>query len=317
MTDTALIELWRSVLAEGDPGLHLVDPSHTLQVFVGASDLGAPRLVIRSLAKPSTPTLSDVVQVDRYEDKGGKWNLVFTLQDQRFREVFFRLSDDICARTASAVNENTALDCVAVVVEEWRRLMKPRPTGLLSVEELRGLIGELWLLLWMFGGQRSIDEAVEGWLGPMGLPQDFWYADLGFIEAKSIGPATVRVQVSSEHQFDADPLQLAVIRVANAAETTAGAVNLPLLINRVRAGLTESAVTHDALDGRLTRLGVDVHQTWYQETWFVVARVTTYDTSGGFPAIRNSELPVGVRRVRYEIELEDIGEFVQSDVEIG
>ena len=41
--------------------------------------------------------------------------------------------------------------------DEWKRLLRARPTGVLSLEELRGLVGELWLLLNRFAASMPID----------------------------------------------------------------------------------------------------------------------------------------------------------------
>ena len=124
------------------------------------------------------------------------------------------------------------MDRVGVVFDEWRRLLKPRASGLLSMEELWGLVGELWLILNKFSTTRSIEAAIEGWLGPMGLPQDFWYDGDGFREAKAIGPST-RVKISSEHQLDADDLELIILQIANTDEQTVGAINVrPWLAER-------------------------------------------------------------------------------------
>jgi hypothetical protein len=316
MSETELIATWRGYMAGSAAGLHLADARHPLQLFIGTTDQGAPRVVIRTGARPTKPNLSNVVLVERYEDKGGKWNLSFTLQDRKFDEVFLRLADDVHARSAAAPNEQAALDRVGVVFDEWRRLLKPRASGLLSMEELRGLVGELWLILNEFSRTRSIEAAIEGWLGPMGLPQDFWYDGDGFREAKAIGPSTTRVKISSEHQLDEDDLDLIVLQIANTDEQTVGAVNLPAMVGRASTALSDVGASADALQERLARLGVDVTEAFYQDTWFVVTRMTNYGVDGGFPRIMASTLPTGVTRVIYEIELVAIEEFKRSETEV-
>lgn len=317
MAESALINSWREHLVGPVPGLHLTDSVHPLQFFIGKTDDDAPRVVIRSVDKPVKPTLSDVVSVERYEEQSGKWNLSLTLRDNKFSEVFLRLTDDMYARSSDAPNPRVALDRVAAVLEEWRRLLEPRPLGLLTMDELRGLIGELWLIDIEFSAERTIEAAIEGWLGPLGLPQDFWYAEGGFYEAKSIGPATVRVKVSSEHQLDAADLELRVIVIGSTDESSPGAVNLPALVNRIKSKLAAVAVSADTFDERLDRLGVDLSESFYSEAWFVVSRMTVYEVDGRFPAIRASSLAVGVERVNYELQLAAIEEFRVRSVEVS
>lgn len=317
MSETQLIATWRGYMTGSAAGLHLADAGHPLQLFIGTTDQGAPRLVIRTGARPTKPTLSNVVLVERYEDKGGKWNLSFTLQDRKFDEVFLRLADDVYARSAAAPNERSALDRVSVVFDEWRRLLRPRASGLLSMEELRGLVGELWLILNEFSTTRSIAAAIEGWLGPMGLPQDFWYDGDGFLEAKAIGPSMTRVNISSEHQLDTEDLELIVLQIANTDEQTVGAINLPTLVGRTLTALSDTGASADDLQERLARLGVDVTEAFYQDTWFVVTRMTNYGVDDEFPRIMASALPTGVTRVIYQIELVAIEKFKRSETEVS
>lgn len=316
MTESHFIQVWRDQLASPESGLHLASPNHILQFFVGVTELRSPRLVLRAAEKPVKPVLSSVVLVDRYQDQGGKWNLSFTLQDHRFTEVFLRLADDIERRSAGASTEISALNRVAVVVDEWRRLLKPRRLGLLTVQELRGLIGELYLLLNYFGRTRGMATAVEGWLGPMGLPQDFWYAEDGYHEAKTIGPAIANVKISSARQLDASPLDLLVLTVANTGEGTVGAVNLPALVGCVKKALSGEGAAVDSLDDRLSRLGVAFGDSFYEDTWFVVSKLSTYTVTDEFPSIRASGLPLGLDRVTYELELQAIEFFKRGTTEV-
>jgi Putative PD-(D/E)XK family member, (DUF4420) len=317
MNEGGLIDAWRIFLKAPDPGLHLVDPRHVLPIFVGKTDQGTPRMVIRSSVKGARPSLSSVVLVERYEDEGGKWNLSFTLQDSKFTEVFLRLADDVHARTAQAPNEAAALDRVSQVIDEWHRLLKPRPAALLTMEELRGLVGEVWLLLSEFSATRPMDAAVAGWLGPMGLPQDFWYPESGFHEAKVVGPSTTRLRISSEAQLDASPLELLVVHVANTAEGTTGAVTLTTLAVRVTAALAELGISADPFTERLDQLGVSLCESYYADTWFLVTLLQSYAVTPEFPAIRASQLDPSVTRVTYQVQLSSIGNFLQRSVKVN
>ncbi|WP_370287784.1 PD-(D/E)XK motif protein [Nocardioides sp.] len=309
MTEVSLAAIWREHLLSPDSGLHLADPSHPLQIFVGKTDQAAPRMVIRSVARPARPALSEIVLVERYQDGSGKWNLRFTLQNRAFNEVFLRLADHVHASSAKAPSEEAALDRVLVVLDEWRRLIRPRPAGLLSMEALRGLVGELWLVLEHFTASKSMDAVVHGWLGPLGLPQDFWFEGEGHYEAKAVGPAMDRVKISSESQLDVDDLELIVLLVANTSETTVGAFNLPILVARVRERLLTEGVVSDALDERLTRLGVQLNDHFYSDTWFVLEGMERYKVTDGFPRIVGSDLTAGIGRVRYEISIPDLEPF--------
>jgi len=300
----SLLSTWRN--HSDGPGMHLVGSDHPLQFFIGRDDTGRARVVIRGSVKPQKPNLSGLVHIDRFEDQSSMWNLSLVLQDSKFEEVFLRLLDDMNARTATAPNQAVATDRVTVVIDEWHRLLKARPKGVLTMEELRGLVGELWLVLNWFTRDRSLETALEGWLGPLGLPQDFWFEQDGHHEAKCIGPSTTNLKISSAEQLDPSDLHLLVLIVAGTDESQLGAMNLPTIVSRVHGALVKTGASDQPLRERLDHLGVDLAEPFYQDTWFVVSNVDCYLVDDRFPAIRASSLPDGISRVKYQIDVNAI-----------
>ena len=311
MSESEFLAEWRSQLESGQSGLHLVGLVHPLDIFVGSNDVGNPKVTLQTKAKPQEPVLSGIVLVDRRQGTQGYWHLTLTLQDMRFKEVFLRLADDVFTRSESAGTEEQALRTVHGVFDEWRRLLSPRPLGVLTKEALRGLVGELWVLIHRFAQQRPMDEAIMGWLGPLNAHQDFWYDDSGLHEIKSIGPTMSAVKISSEYQLDSlgDDLELIVLAVGDVAEGAAGAVNLLTLVADVKEALEKVATSDDELQMRLVRLGVDLGQQYYADNWFLVSSEANYSVDDDFPAIRASTLPDGVERVTYRIGLGAIEPF--------
>lgn len=316
MSEAEFLAQWRADLSTGMVGVQLADVEHPLEIYVGASDLGAPRIQVRSQIKPAVPELSDIVIVDRVQ-KNDRWILTLTLVDPRFTEVFLRLSAHMVSRSRSARDEAHAWVAVDAVFDEWRRLLKPRPSGLLSLDALRGLIGEMWFLRHRLMTRMPADTALLGWLGPMGAPQDFWYADLGALETKAIGPSARAVLISSAEQLDLEPMELVVLQVPQVAPGEAGAVNLPALVGSVADALEAISYPQNDLEIRLNRLGVDISADYYRDMNFRVASIETYAVDAGFPAIRAGSLPPGVGGVTYAIERTALAPHLLSSETLG
>lgn len=311
MTEAGFESTWRKDLQQGVTGVQLVEVDHPLEVYVGASELGNARFQIRSIAKPVLPVLADVVLVDRAAF-GQSWVLTLTLQDARFREVFIRLASHVVARSRDAESEPEALKIVDQIIDQWRRMMTPRPSRRLSLEALRGLVGELWFLLHRQSAGTAFTDALDGWLGPLGEPQDFWSAERGFREVKSVGPSAPAVKISSAEQLDPEPMSLMVLEVPQVPEATARAETLVSLANAARDRLDGENRKPDDLAFRLERLGVDLTDTWYAEQWFRVDSVAEFRVSGSFPRIPARELPLGVGKVRYQIARSALEPYKQS-----
>lgn len=310
-SEAAFLSDWRLRLQNGQCGVVLADAHHPLEVYLGASDVGHPLVQIRSNIKPQLPELSEHVVVSRTETSP-HWLLTLSLQDHQFTEVFLHLVAHLISASRGDVTPQAAWLTVSGVLDEWKRLLRARPMGLLSLEELRGFVGEIWLMLNRFLPILGIDAAINGWLGPLSAPQDFWYPGSGFHEAKSIGPTATSIRISSEYQLDEPTMELVVMHVPQVVETELGATNLVLLVERVRTALADAGVRQDALTLRLSQMGVDEDQPYYADMWFRVTTVEVFELNGLFPAVRQSALPSGVKRVRYSIERTAIAPFLVS-----
>lgn len=309
MSERTFLADWKARLKTGQLGVVLVEAGHPLEIYVGASDLGLPLVQIRSKVKPSLPEISELVQVTR-QQQGEHWLLSLTLQDARFSDVFLRLVTHLVSASRRDSKPESAWKSVAAVLDEWKRLLQMRPQGLLNIDELRGLVGELWLVLHRFAKVMPIDQVIAGWLGPLGAPQDFWYELTGFHEAKSIGPSVTRIKISSAHQLDEQGMELLVLQVPQVASSETGAVNLIALVEDVSAQLSVLSDGTAELDVRIKRLGVDLEHPYYADTWFRVNAVETFNVIEGFPAIRHSGLQDGVARVRYSLDRSAIAPFL-------
>lgn len=304
-------QTWRADLAFGTVGVQLAEVEHPLEVYVGSSDLGAPRIQVRSSARPNVPNLADVIVIHRAESNGA-WVLTLTLQDRRFVEAFIRLAVHVVDRTRPQISESAALAVMDSVFDEWRRMMTPSPRGRLGIDTLRGLIGELWFLLHRAATQRAFGDAVAGWTGPLGTPQDFWFPESGFSEVKSIGQGAKVLRISSAEQLDEQDLELIVLTAPQVSEGTPSSVNLVQLHETARMRLSEVGLASDELDLRMRRMGVDLDDHYYAETFFEVQSLARYPVTDGFPAIRASDLPAGVGNVQYQLALSALEPFQDS-----
>jgi hypothetical protein len=82
---------------------------------------------------------------------------------------------------------------------ELRRIGNGNSNGLLTREQQRGLIGELWFLDRIAIPKLGPRAAIEAWHGQEGSPKDFWF-DKGCLEVKTSGAGAEKIEISSiEH----------------------------------------------------------------------------------------------------------------------
>ncbi len=269
-----------------------------------------PLLLLRHAAEASPknppPRLKGLeVTLAEPESDGGRV-LALRLLDAAQREVFYLLCLDVIGAAANARNEAEAVALTVARTWRWHHLLRGGADGRLSVEEQKGLIGELQVLEQLLLPQLNAADAVTAWLGPFGAPKDFEVGRIA-IEAKARrGAATPFVAISSEHQLSTDgtdTLFLHVAELSQAADGTSGAFCLTEIAKRLHDAVARAdQVAADLLEGRLIAAGFDWTDD-YSDTVFVAGPPRMYRVSDGFPSITPAILGQGIERVRYSISL--------------
>ena len=178
-----------------------------------------------------------------------------------------------------------------------------RPLGLLSLEELRGLVGELWMLLNRFAhGDARIERHSRGWLGPLG-------------RHKTSG---TRPPASTRRSRSARPPRAS--RSARPSSSTNRAWNSwscrcrrstrpsvePSTWSRSSSSRERSqdgqGDSASNLSFRLKTPRRRPEQPFYADTWFRLQAVETFDRRAEFPAIDEPAYAAGVERVRYSLD---------------
>lgn len=257
------------------------------------------------------------IKVDlRRLDDSGRHGLVLTLEKHVDKDLFMRLCETLAESLQPVVDYSTALEVTLAHIKRWKAFLAGRKSSLLSAEEIRGLFSELLFLRHLY--QSILDErsAMEAWCGPDRSHQDFIFGNTA-VEVKSIsGRERSTVRISSEDQLEAlcDKLFLEVYRLSDMPDSDQ-AISLNGLVKLIENELGD-ALAMEEFSKRLAANGY-VEMREYDTPILMVAAQHTYRVTEGFPRLVRSELPDGIARVGYEIELEKMAEFKCDQNEIG
>lgn len=231
---------------------------------------------------------------------------VLTLVEAAHKDIFYRLCLDIIS-AAEAQNSEAAAVAVAVSrTWRWHHLLRGGHAAGLSIEEQKGLIGELLVLERHVLTTTDAPSAVEAWVGPLGAPKDF---EMGAvcIEAKARrGTATPFVSISSEFQLDASGTEaffMHVVDLATAQPDSPKSFTVTELAARVRADVElrdPSALEH--LESMLSAAGFLWDDDYSSSCW-VETGSSLYEIVDQFPRIDAASVPMGVSGVKYKLEL--------------
>lgn len=241
--------------------------------------------------------------------------LVLSLDRSIDQDLFLGLCQTLINALEPVDTSAVALAVALAHIRRWRAFLAARKSRRLSDEEVRGLWAELQYMRALYAGRLTATDAVDAWTGADQLQQDFIF-DNTAVEVKSLlGRDRNTVRISSEDQLATvvDELFLVTHRLTVTADT-AGALSLNALVELIESELGDG----DALEKfsqKLADFGC-LPIAAYAMPEFVVAERQTYRVEGDFPRLARAELPSGIARVSYEIELEAMKDFETGNDEV-
>ena len=233
--------------------------------------------------------------------------LVMTLESDQNGDLFAALCRGLLTELVNANTSAAALDITLNHLRRWKAFLSNRNARLLKSEEIRGLFAELWFLLELGHTQLGPTQAVYAWHGPERVQHDFIFAGRA-VEVKSlvsVDPRTVRI--SSENQLESSEPQLFLVVLLLAETNDAHNRSLNMIVDEAKTQVlgTEAG---SRFESKLAEFGYLPLQA-YDRPFLSVVGVLSYSVTGSFPRIVRSELPVGVVRVAYQVQLEHIQPF--------
>lgn len=121
-----------------------VDSTHPLDLYVGIDDTARWTLLLISDFQPLSVTSSRMIMIKSGKRSDSKWTQSFSLVDDRFRDIFMLFCEDIVSSSTNIANKEKAVCFVGKRYKEWREMLANARGNLLSPEEIKGLLGEMY-----------------------------------------------------------------------------------------------------------------------------------------------------------------------------
>ena len=267
---------------------------------------------------PSThlPRLRDIEVTLSPPDESNTQLLALKLLDSSQRDIFQTLCEDIVSTASRAVSEAGAVSAALVRTWRWHHLLRGGRGTPLSLEEQKGLIGELFVLERLLLPRLDAPSAATAWRGPLGAPKDFEIARVA-IEAKTRrGGATPSLAITSESQLDEEGVDALFLHVVELDEAPTAAAARGVTLHDVAERIRESLLSLDPgacgiLETRLSAAGYRMEDDYSGHRWMEGAS-RIYLVTDDFPRIASREVRSGVSNVRYAVSLVDCEPFSTS-----
>lgn len=294
---------WRSIAISGLSGNRLLAARH----FPSNEEALLVRFTSITLPQPGQLPQGSGFRVERTSpDDSGKW-LALVRQPAGSLDLFSRMVADIVATLVMANDLNDEpliFQLFLGRIRAWQEFMKSGAEGLGPESEL-GLVGELECMSKLLDSNVPVHLVLDGWLGPMDGLQDFALGN-GAIEVKSTMalqgfPATI---MSLEQLDDAIRQPLFVCGCHFASVSNGATLPERIAVMRERFSVDASALS--LFDNALLHARYsDAHSDRYTRR-FLASEIRFVLVDVDFPRLTAGNVPVGVRRARYEIDLDTV-----------
>ncbi len=169
----------------------------------------------------------------------------------------------------------------------------------MSAEQERGLFAELLLLRRLIPVVGAY-AAVTSWSGPQKAPRDFSFGSV-FIEVKSNGgPQNPYVVISSENQLNSSAQEKLFLFVAGLGSGAADGASIDDLVEEIFKTIGADVVALEEFELRLAAAGYVASQN---HGTYDCLGTAFYEVDENFPRLTPSQLPPGVMRTKYSVDL--------------
>lgn len=287
-----------------------IDTGNPVAWYVGLDGNSRYSLFAITETQPKHMSSTRVVNVFVGSRKDEDYGITFSLFEKKNLDIFAHFCEDIVSYTRTLKNKNNSADYISSRYLLWQKAFIKTEGKILSYEEIKGLIGELYFLKMKMIPQYGAEKAVDSWSGIEATDQDFLCDDTWY-EVKSTVSGSGTVKISSVEQLDTSSEgYLVVVTLDKTSEADSSRITLNNMVELVVESIPEK-VLQDRLMNRLLSYGYYFDKA-YDGIGFKYNGMEQYLVNDKFPCLRKSQIPASVQNAKYELSLAAIDSFKED-----
>lgn len=229
--------------------------------------------------------------------------LYIYLLDNDLKAIFSLFIQNILDDVKISITEKEALKLTLKVISKWKKLFDKINFNGLTIDEQKGLIGELLFLNYLMKDKSLKDSSVDYWTSSEREFQakDFTMGSIGF-EIKFTSANQPRIKISSEKQLDIENFAELFLVLYSAEAVKENGVSLNSLIQQIRQNISSEEI-RDSFNGKLQLIGYFDEDREHYITMYSIKNVFVFLVNNDFPKITKRDLKLGIYDVSYSIEI--------------
>lgn len=306
-------EIWDSQKSNGEVIVRTrIQEIEHLECYAATNHITGQHLYIISMYNQI-----EIPSFSKYKFKGvqifseeieNRIELYIYLFDNDLKDIFSLFIQNILEDIVAAVSEREALDLTLNVVAKWKRLFDNINFSGLTLEQQKGLFGELQLLNNLFQFKSNV-ALLNAWTGPDHEDKDYRFGAVG-VEVKLTSSKYPKIKITNEGQLDTHNLDDLFLILYIVEEVKENGSSLNDLVDQIRVKLSSQNDHVKFFNERLMAVGyLDEDRAHYNHQ-YSIKQEYHYKITSEFPRIVKSLLPDGVYNTSYNIELSAVSEFL-------
>ncbi len=313
--------IWENQKPTGDIIIKTrIDEIKHLNCFAATNHITGQHLYIMSISKNVA-----IPELKNYRFKGVE---IFTVEiennielniyllDNELKDIFSLFIHNILEDIQQSITENEALTTTLNVISKWKKLFDKINFNGLTLEQQKGLIGELLFLNYLLDNKRTSTNAVNAWTGAEQEFQakDFTLGSIG-IEIKFTSSKQPRIKVSNERQLDAENLSELFLVLYSTEAVKDNGISLNSIIEQTRKNISTEE-ERNIFNGKLQLNGYFDEDKEHYGKMYSIKKTFAFAVASDFPKIVKNQLPLGIYDTSYSIEISAVENFIIELVEI-
>lgn len=309
--------IWENHKPTGDIILKTrIDEIPHLNCFAATNHITGQHLYIMAVANNVT-----IPELKNYRFKGveiytlqseteNKIELYIYLIDNDLKDIFSLFIENILEEIEKSVTENEAIKTTLNVVSKWKKLFDKINFNGLSLEQQKGLIGELLFLNTLLDVEKTIANALNSWTG---AEQDFQAKDFTLgsvgVEVKFTSSKQPRIKVSNERQLDAENLSDLFLILYSTEAVKDNGVSLNSIVEQTRQKISTEE-ERSLFNAKLQLNGYFDDDNEHYGRMYSLKRMFVFNVTSDFPKLVKNHLPLGIYDTSYSIEISAVENFI-------
>lgn len=262
----------------------------------------------------------------RYEFRGLKFDKIYdpddsryillnlVLVDKQFKDVFDTLVADVLSAVINETDIKVILKNYSNRLIKWQSLFERFKQQGLTLEEQRGLFGELFFLRKFLQTNSDFQNIVASWIGAEKQIRDFQFGRWSVEVKTTHGNNHQKIHISSERQLDTRNLDYLFVNHISLDVRQQSGETLNQLVDAVTEILTRDFTALNQFRNKLTEAGFfDHHRSLYAETGYFIRQEVFYKVENMFPRIEERDIRGGVGDVKYSIVVSQCSDFIRAE----